>query len=133
MTTTTLDTVEADTVKGIRNKAAPLSALGVSGLKAAYFNYRDAGLTQEAVARGEGEIGIGGAFLTTTGKHTGRSPKDKFVVDEPSVKDSIWWENNPPMDPAAFDRLKADMFAHMKGREYFVQDLFGGSDPAYRL
>ena len=133
MTTSTLATPDSDTVKGVRNENAPLSALGISGLKAAYFNYRDFGLVQEAVARGEGEIGIGGAFLTTTGKHTGRSPKDKFVVDEPSVKETIWWENNPPMDSAAFDRLKADMFEHMKGREYFVQDLFGGADPAYRL
>ncbi|HHS89155.1 MAG TPA: phosphoenolpyruvate carboxykinase, partial [Rhodobacteraceae bacterium] len=62
-----------------------------------------------------------------------RSPKDKFVVRTPDVEDTIWWENNQPMDPAAFDRLHADMLDHMKGRDFFVQDLFGGADPANRL
>ncbi|MEM7522667.1 MAG: phosphoenolpyruvate carboxykinase (ATP), partial [Pseudomonadota bacterium] len=118
---------------GVFNPNAALEAMGASGLAAVHYNLRDAGLVQEAIARGEGELGEGGAFLTTTGKHTGRSPKDKFVVDEPSVKDGIWWENNPPMAPAAFNRLKDDMLAHMAGREYFVQDLYGGADPAHRL
>ena len=49
------------------------------------------------------------------------------------VEDSIWWDNNAPMEPEAFDRLYEDMLAHMKGKEYFVQDLFGGADPEQRL
>jgi phosphoenolpyruvate carboxykinase (ATP) len=49
------------------------------------------------------------------------------------VEDKIWWENNPPMDPAKFDALYADMLAHMKGGTFYVQDLFGGADPAHRL
>ncbi|MEX2519784.1 MAG: phosphoenolpyruvate carboxykinase [Paracoccaceae bacterium] len=118
---------------GVFNHEAPLEALGAEGLGAIHYNTLEPGLVEAAIRRGEGELGQGGALLTTTGKHTGRSPRDKFVVDEPSVKDSIWWENNPPMAPEAFTRLKADMFAHMKGRDYFVQDLFGGADPAYRL
>jgi phosphoenolpyruvate carboxykinase (ATP) len=69
----------------------------------------------------------------TTGEHTGRSPKDKFVVRTPSVEDSIWWDNNSPMAPDAFDRLEADMRAHLQGREVFVQDLYAGADPAHRL
>jgi len=73
-------------------------------------------------------LGNGGTFLVSTGKHTGRSPKDKFVVRTASVEDTIWWENNQPMDPAAFDVLYADMLEHMKGRDYFVQDLIGGAD-----
>ncbi|MGB0505395.1 MAG: phosphoenolpyruvate carboxykinase [Pikeienuella sp.] len=115
---------------GVVNPAARLS---IPGVKAIHYNLQNANLVQAAVERGEGELGRGGAFLTTTGKHTGRSPKDKFVVDEPSVKDHIWWENNPPMAPAAFEQLKKDMYAHMAGGEYFVQDLFGGADPNYRL
>lgn len=82
---------------GVVNPSARLDTLGISGLKAVHYNLGNAGLVQAAIERGEGELGQGGAFLTTTGKHTGRSPKDKFVVDEPSVKDTIWWENNPPM------------------------------------
>jgi len=115
------------------NPAQTLEAMGITGVKAAHYNLLEPALMQHAVKNGEGEIGLGGAFLVSTGAHTGRSPKDKFVVDEPSVKDSIWWENNPAMDPEAFDKLHKDMLAHMKDGTYYVQDLFGGSDPEYRL
>ncbi len=115
------------------NPAQTLEKTGISGVKTAHYNLQLAALLQEAVTRGEGEIGNGGTFLVSTGKHTGRSPNDKFVVREPSVEDSIWWENNKPMAPDAFDRLHADMLAHLNGREVFVNDLFGGADPAYRL
>ncbi len=115
------------------NPAQTLEATGISGVKTAHYNLLEPALMQHAVARGEGDIGIGGAFLVSTGVHTGRSPKDKFVVNEPSVKDTIWWENNPPMEVQAFETLHKDMLAHMEGGEYFVQDLFGGADPNYRL
>ena len=106
---------------------------GITGLGAVHYNLIEPALVQAAVARGEGNLGKGGAFLVSTGQFTGRSPKDKFVVRTPSVEDTIWWDNNAPMAPEAFDRLHADMLAHMKGREYFVQDLYGGADPAHRL
>jgi phosphoenolpyruvate carboxykinase (ATP) len=115
------------------NPKATLEAQGITGLGNVYYNYIEPALVEAAVARGEGRLGKGGAFLCTTGQFTGRSPKDKFVVRTPSVENTIWWENNAPMAPDAFDRLHADMLAHMKGRDYFVQDLFGGADPAHRL
>ncbi|MEL6234003.1 MAG: phosphoenolpyruvate carboxykinase [Pseudomonadota bacterium] len=118
---------------GIVNVAQRLEAQGMGGVSKVYYNLDEAGLMQQAVCRGEGEIGRGGAFLCTTGRHTGRSPQDKFVVREASVEDSIWWDNNKPMDPAAFDRLHADMLAHIQGGELFVQDLYAGADTAYRL
>jgi len=102
---------------------------GISGLGNVYYNYLEPALIQEALKRDEGTLGQGGAFLVTTGKFTGRSPKDKHVVKTPSVADSIWWENNAAMSPEGFDALHADMLEHMKGRDYFVQDLIGGSDP----
>jgi phosphoenolpyruvate carboxykinase (ATP) len=115
------------------NPAQTLETQGISGLGQVYYNVLEPGLVQQAVARGEGTLGKGGAFLTTTGKYTGRSPKDKHVVKTPSVTDTIWWENNAAMSPAGFDALHADMLDHMKGRDYFVQDLFGGADPDHRL
>jgi phosphoenolpyruvate carboxykinase (ATP) len=118
---------------GIFNPSCRVEDSGMTGLGAVHYNLTEAGLVEAAVRRGEGEIGIGGAFLCNTGKHTGRSPKDKFVVREPSVEADVWWENNPPMDPDAFERLRQDMYAHMAGGEYFVQDLYAGADPAHRL
>ncbi len=106
---------------------------GISGLGNVYYNYSEPALIQEALKRDEGTLGQGGAFLVTTGKFTGRSPKDKHVVKTPSVADSIWWENNAAMSPEGFDALHADMIEHMKGRDYFVQDLIGGSDPTVSI
>jgi phosphoenolpyruvate carboxykinase (ATP) len=106
---------------------------GISGLGNVYYNYLETALIQEALKRDEGTLGQGGAFLVTTGKFTGRSPKDKHVVKTPSVADSIWWENNAAMSPEGFDALHADMLEHMKGRDYFVQDLIGGSDPTVSI
>jgi phosphoenolpyruvate carboxykinase (ATP) len=102
---------------------------GIEGLGNVYYNLMEPALIEAALKRGEGTLGKGGAFLVTTGTYTGRSPKDKFVVRSPSVEETIWWENNQPMEPEAFDRLYDDMVAHMKGKDYYVQDLVGGADP----
>ena len=115
------------------NPAQTLDKQGIHDLGRVFYNQIEPSLVEAAVARGEGRLGKGGAFLCSTGQFTGRSPKDKFVVRTASVEDSIWWENNAPMTPAAFDVLHADMLAHMKGRDYFVQDLYAGADPLHRL
>ncbi len=115
------------------NPARRLEDQGITGLGNVYYNLMEPALIEAALGRGEGKLGQGGTFLVETGKHTGRSPKDKFVVKTPSVEPHIWWENNPPMDPAKFDVLYEDMLEHMKGNDYYVQDLYGGADPAHRL
>ncbi|WP_316014747.1 phosphoenolpyruvate carboxykinase [Roseobacter sp. HKCCA0434] len=115
------------------NPAQTLDKTGIEGVARVHYNLLEPALIEEALERDEGSLGQGGAFLVSTGKHTGRSPKDKFVVDEPSVKDSIWWENNPPMARDAFDRLHSDMLAHVREGELFVQDLYAGADPEHRL
>lgn len=120
-------------MNGRVNPAHTLDTQGITGLGDVHYNYLEPALIEVALKNGEGTLGKGGAFLVTTGAHTGRSPKDKFVVKTPSVEDSIWWDNNAPMQPDAFDALYADMLAHMKGRDYYVQDLFGGADPSQRL
>ena len=106
---------------------------GIEGLGNVYYNLMEPALIEAALKAGEGHLGNGGTFLVSTGKFTGRSPKDKHVVKTDSVVDSIWWENNAAMTPEGFDALHADMLAHMKGGEYFVQDLFAGADPEHRL
>jgi len=115
------------------NPAHTLEAMGITGLSNVYYNLLEPALVQQALTRGEGTLGKGGALHVATGRHTGRSARDKFIVRTPGVEGNVWWENNPPMDPEAFDRLHDDMLAHLRGRDVFVQDLFAGADPAHRL
>ncbi len=115
------------------NPSQTLENQGMTGLGNVAYNYIEPALVECAVARGEGRLGKGGAFLCSTGQFTGRSPKDKFVVRSTLTEKTIWWENNKAMAVDAFDCLHADMLDHMKGRDYFVQDLFAGADPAHRL
>lgn len=115
------------------NPQFTLEDQGITGLETVYYNLLESTLIEQALARKEGELGKGGTFLVSTGKFTGRSPKDKHVVKTASVVDSIWWENNAEMSEAGFEALYEDMIAHMQGRDYFVQDLFGGAEPANRL
>ena len=92
-------------------------------------------LVEAAVRRREGELAETGAFVAITVPHTGRSPADKFIVEEPSSRDAVWWGKvNRPMQPEHFDRLLADVQAYLtEQEELFVQDLYAGADPAYRL
>ncbi|WP_435140562.1 phosphoenolpyruvate carboxykinase [Pseudopelagicola sp. nBUS_19] len=106
---------------------------GIQGLGSVYYNLAEPALVEVALKNGEGTLGNGGAFLVSTGEFTGRSPKDKFTVRTTATEKTIWWENNPSMEPDAFDRLHADMLEHMKGRDYYVQDLTAGADPALAL
>jgi phosphoenolpyruvate carboxykinase (ATP) len=98
-----------------------------------HANLTPPALLEHALRRGEGTLSDRGAFTAITAPHTGRSPKDKFLIEEAGAGDRIWWEKNPRLDPAAFERLHEDVRGYLDAREIFVQDLFGGADPAYRL
>ena len=106
---------------------------GIGGLGQTYYNFSEPQLIEAALARREGQLGRGGAFLVSTGGHTGRSPKDKYIVRSPLTEETIWWDANAAMTPAEFDALHADMLAHLQGIQTFVQDLYAGADPAHRL
>ncbi|MFD3190797.1 phosphoenolpyruvate carboxykinase [Sedimentitalea sp. HM32M-2] len=106
---------------------------GIEGVENVHYNLLEPAIIEAALKLGEGALGLGGSFMVETGKFTGRSPKDKHVVRSATTQDTIWWDNNAAMEPDAFDRLYDDMIAHMKGKEYFVQDMFVGADPIYRL
>ena len=86
------------------NPKRRLEDQGIAGLGEVHYNLPEPALVEPALLRGEGRLGHGGALLVATGKHTGRSPKDKHVVRTPSVENTIWWENNRPMTPEGFDR-----------------------------
>jgi phosphoenolpyruvate carboxykinase (ATP) len=97
-------------------------------------NLEAAALYEHAARRGEGKLTEHGALAVLTTPHTGRSPKDKFVVDEDSSRSQIWWDRNERFSPERFDRLLADAQRYLSALpEVFVEDLFGGADPEYRL
>lgn len=90
-------------------------------------------LVEIAVARGEGEVASTGALAVRTGKFTGRSPKDKFVVREPDSESAIWWGDvNQPVEPALYDVFKADVQDYLDGKEtLFTQNLSIGADAEF--
>ena len=91
-------------------------------------------LYEHGLRRGEGVLARGGGFVTETGEYTGRSPRDKFIVDEPSSSGDIWWGPvNNRISEAHFETARARMTAYLQKRELFVQDVFAGADPDYRL
>lgn len=98
-------------------------------------NLGTAALIEEAIKNGEGELAKDGPLVVKTGAHTGRSAKDKFTVKDEMTADTVWFnDNNKPMDPAHFAALKEDFFAALKDKsQLYVADLFGGSQPEYRV
>ena len=83
-----------------------LDKLGIKNFKTAYWNLSVPAYYEHAIRRGEGILTEGGPFMAVTGEHTGRSPKDKFIVEEPSSKADIWWGDvNQPISQANFDHL----------------------------
>jgi phosphoenolpyruvate carboxykinase (ATP) len=111
-----------------------LEAQGVHPSKPVHFNLSAASLYEHAIRRGEGLLAADGPLVCRTGAHTGRSPNDKFVVREPATEANVWWGKvNKPIDAAHFDLLRKDVIAHLKAQELFVQDLYAGADPEFRL
>lgn len=118
---------------GLRNSAFGCDTFGLKGLNSVYWNLTEAELYEHAIRKGEAQIAAGGALCAETGAHTGRSPKDKFVVRDAKTEDTIWWDNSGAMSPEHFNVLLQDMLGHAEGMELYVQDLYGGADPARQL
>jgi phosphoenolpyruvate carboxykinase (ATP) len=118
---------------GVHNPAITLATVGLSGARSTRYNFAAAALYEESIRRGEAELTAQGALRALTGQHTGRSPRDKFVVRDANTDGEIWWDNNKPMSPEHFALLHADMLAHAKDKDLFVQDLIGGADANYAL
>jgi phosphoenolpyruvate carboxykinase (ATP) len=117
----------------MRNAAFGADKFGFDGLSEVRWNLLEPRLYEYAISAGEAQLARGGALAADTGVHTGRSPKDKFIVRDAHTERTVWWENNGALAPAAFDQLHRDFLAHAKGKALFAQDLYGGADPAYRI
>jgi phosphoenolpyruvate carboxykinase (ATP) len=98
-----------------------------------HFNLSPALLVEHSLKRNEAQMAANGAIDAFTNR-TGRSPKDKFTVKDETTRNTVaWGAVNMPFEPEKFDALYARVMEHLRGRELFVQDLFCGADPTYRL
>jgi phosphoenolpyruvate carboxykinase (ATP) len=112
-----------------------LDAQGIDTPSTLHWNLGTGPLVEEAIRRGEGMLAKDGPLVVKTGKHTGRSAKDKFIVRDAETESTVHWGDvNRPMTEEAFATLKADFLAHLATKQdLFVQDLFGGSQPSHRV
>jgi phosphoenolpyruvate carboxykinase (ATP) len=119
---------------GIRPSHYGLDQHGIRNANTVFWNLGTAQLIECAIQRREGLLASGGALVVRTGDHTGRSPKDKFVVrDENTEKTVAWGPVNQPFTPEQFDRLYGKLLAYLQARDLYVQDCFAGADPQYRM
>ncbi|MBV8644579.1 MAG: phosphoenolpyruvate carboxykinase [Candidatus Eremiobacteraeota bacterium] len=110
-----------------------MSGLGLGGVRTVYRNLSVAPLYEHALARGEGKLGAAGQLVVETGKHTGRSPNDKFFVREPGSEMHIDWSVNKAIDAKVFDALLARVGEYLNGKDVYALDCYVGADPSYRL
>ena len=127
-------TTPAESIAEIRKAEYDLAKLGISNVGRAYWNLTTESLTEEAIYRGEGNIASDGPLVAHTGKHTGRSANDKFVVKHVDSENNVWWgQYNRPFEEQKFDALYKRMTDFMKDKDVFVQDVYAGADETYRL
>jgi phosphoenolpyruvate carboxykinase (ATP) len=111
-----------------------LENYGLVNLGNINWNLPPAVLIEHALARKEGELAANGAFAATTGSHTGRSPKDKFIVSNEDYAAKIWWGDvNHPMSRDHFEAVRSSLAAYLQGRDVYVLDAAAGADPTYRM
>ncbi len=112
----------------------PVKMHGIMNPRKVYWNLPTEALYEEFIFRGEGKISLGGPVLVETGGHTSRAANDKFIVKEETSVDHVYWgEYNRPMSEDTFDALHHRVNGYLQGRDIFVQDLYAGADPNYRV
>ncbi|TGE28408.1 phosphoenolpyruvate carboxykinase (ATP) [Hymenobacter metallicola] len=111
-----------------------LQPLGFSQTGEVHLNLTPAELVEHALRRGEGTLTDNGALMADTGKFTGRSPKDRFVVKDANTAESVWWGDiNIPFDADKFDQLHQKMVAYLADKELYVREAYAGANPDYQL
>ncbi len=118
----------------MEDKTNQVKQLGLDNWNRLSWNDASATLIEQAVRRGEGVLASNGALIVRTGSRTGRSPRDRFIVQEPSTQEAIaWGKVNQPMSVEDFESLLKKVRAYFQKKDLFAQDLFVGQDPRYRM
>jgi phosphoenolpyruvate carboxykinase (ATP) len=124
-----------ETILTTNTLSFPLAKQGIATGATIHANLGTAPLVEHAIRNGEGVLAKDGPLVVATGKHTGRSAKDKFIVKDAETQDSIWWgKTNVPMTPEHFANIKEDFLKALAGKDkLYVADLFGGSQSEHRV
>ena len=110
-----------------------LETHGLKNIKKIHWNLSTPQLYEHIIANEEGHVSHLGPVCVSTGEHTGRAPKDKFIVQEPSSQENIWWGKvNRPFSVEQFEALYSRVLAYLQGKEVYVQDCCAGSDPKHQ-
>ncbi len=111
-----------------------LDALGIRNVNTLWWNLNTPALYEHALQRHEALLAHLGPLVVRTGQYTGRSPNDKYVVQEPSSQDKIWWSKvNQPIDEERYRALRARLTAYLQGKDLYVEDCYAGADAKYRM
>ena len=98
-----------------------------------FANLSTAELYERAIREREGVVAAEGPLVVNTGKHTGRSPRDKFVVRDATTEDRVWWGDvNQPIDEAHYDGLRLRLLEYLRSHDLYAQDVHIGAHPAHR-
>jgi phosphoenolpyruvate carboxykinase (ATP) len=111
-----------------------LSDLGIETSKQVFWNLHPAQLVEHALQNQEGYLTDTGALMADTGTFTGRSPKDRFVVQDSLTENSVWWGDiNIPFSEDNFDKLYGKMINFLKDKQLYIREAYAGADDKYRL
>ncbi len=117
------------TTHGYNPSQFGLEAHGIDQPGEVYWNLSSAELYEIAICANEGRLAANGAIVCETGIHTGRSPKDKFIVRESSTESDIGWGKvNKEISEAQFDGLHRRIIEHYRGRKLYVRDMAAGAE-----
>ena len=118
---------------GDRNPEFGADKFGFQDLAGVNWNLHAPQLYALALKNDEAQLAAHGPLVADTGVHTGRSPKDKFIVRDEDTADKVWWDNNGAITPEQFETLYQDFLVHARGKSLYAQDLYGGADPKLRV
>lgn len=119
---------------GIKSNLNGLETSNITTNKSAHWNLPPAQLIEEAILNNEGNITSTGALMCDTGTFTGRSPKDRFIVEDEKTKHTVWWGDiNIPISEDKFEQLHDKMIKFLKDKKIYIRDAYAGADKTYRL
>lgn len=118
---------------GLKSTKSDLHDLGIK-VAEAHWNLTQAELIEQAIKNGEGHLADTGALTVDTGKFTGRAPKDRFIVEDPTTHNTVWWgQINKEISEENFDRIYNKMIGYLEEKKVYIRDMYCGADKTHRL